>query len=38
MLAYVHALFYGPDTMHRHLLPRLADFVELNAPLPPASR
>jgi len=31
MLAYVHSLFYGPDAMHRHLLPRLADFVELNA-------
>ncbi len=34
MLAYVHSLFYGPDAMHRHLLPRLADFVELNAPSP----
>lgn len=29
MLAYVHSLFYGPDAMHRHLLPRLKDFVEL---------
>ena len=34
MLAYVHSLFYGPDAMHRHLLPRLADFVELDAPRP----
>jgi GNAT superfamily N-acetyltransferase len=34
MLAYVHSLFYGPDAMHRHLLPRLADFVELDAPGP----
>ncbi len=32
MLAYVHSLFYGPDAMHRHLLPRLTDFVELAAP------
>jgi len=32
MLAYVHALFYGPEATHRHLLPRLAEFVELNAP------
>jgi GNAT superfamily N-acetyltransferase len=30
MLAYVHSLFYGPDAMHRHLIPRLADFVELD--------
>jgi hypothetical protein len=37
MLAYVHSLFYGPDAMHRHLLPRLADFVELNAPSPKSS-
>jgi len=34
MLAYVHSLFYGPDAMHRYLLPRLSDFVELNAPGP----
>jgi GNAT superfamily N-acetyltransferase len=32
MLAYVHSLFYGPDAMHRHLLPRLEEFVELDAP------
>ena len=38
MLAYVHSLFYGPDAMHRHLLPRLADFVELNAPQSLANR
>ncbi len=30
-LAYVHTLFYGPAAMHRHLLPRLRDFVRLNA-------
>lgn len=32
MLAYVHSLFYGPEAMHRHLLARLTDFVELDAP------
>jgi hypothetical protein len=37
MLAYVHSLFYGPDATHCHLLPRLADFVELNAPGPNSS-
>jgi GNAT superfamily N-acetyltransferase len=31
MLAYVHALFYGPEVTHRHLLPRLRDFVPLQA-------
>jgi GNAT superfamily N-acetyltransferase len=31
MLAYIHALFYGPEAMHRHLLPRLKNFVELDA-------
>ena len=31
MLAYIHALFYGPEAMHRHLLPRLKDFVPLEA-------
>jgi GNAT superfamily N-acetyltransferase len=30
-LAYVHALFYGPEAMHRHLLPRLKEFVDLEA-------
>ena len=29
-LAYVHALFYGPQAMHRNLLPRLRDFVRLD--------
>lgn len=29
-LAYVHALFYGAEAMHRHLLPRLQDFVRLD--------
>lgn len=32
MLAYVHSLFYGPEAMHRHLLPKLSHFVGLNAP------
>ena len=32
MLAYVHALFYGPEAMHRNLLPRLRDFVATEAP------
>ena len=31
LLAYIHALFYGPDAMHHHLLPRLTDFVKLEA-------
>ncbi|HKS97379.1 MAG TPA: GNAT family N-acetyltransferase [Terriglobia bacterium] len=31
MLAFVHALFYGPETMHRYLLPRLKEFVPLEA-------
>ncbi len=31
LLAYIHALFYGPDAMHRHLLPRLKHFVQLEA-------
>jgi hypothetical protein len=31
MLAYIHSLFYGPEAMHRHLLPRLKDFVRLKA-------
>jgi GNAT superfamily N-acetyltransferase len=31
LLAYVHALFYGPETMHRHLLPRLQSFICLDA-------
>ncbi len=30
-LTYIHALFYGPDSTHRHLLPRLKDFVALDA-------
>jgi GNAT superfamily N-acetyltransferase len=32
MLTYVHALFYGPNATHRHLVPRLVDFVDLEAP------
>ena len=31
LLLYIHALFYGPDATHRHLLPRLKDFVALDA-------
>jgi GNAT superfamily N-acetyltransferase len=31
LLAYIHALFYGPEAMHRHLLPRLKNFVRLEA-------
>jgi len=31
LLAYVHSLFYGPEVMHRYLLPRLKDFVPLYA-------
>jgi len=31
LLLYIHALFYGPDWTHRHLLPRLMDFVPLDA-------
>jgi len=31
LLMYIHALFYGPDFTHRHLLPRLKNFVELDA-------
>ena len=31
LLMYIHALFYGPDSTHRHLLPRLKDFVPLDA-------
>jgi len=30
LLAFVHALFYGPEAMHRHLLPRLKNFVRLD--------
>jgi GNAT superfamily N-acetyltransferase len=31
LLLYIHALFYGPDATHRHLVPRLKDFVSLEA-------
>ncbi len=31
LLMYIHALFYGPDSTHRHLLPRLGDFVGIDA-------
>jgi len=30
LLTYIHALFYGPDSTHRHLLPRLKNFVQLD--------
>jgi GNAT superfamily N-acetyltransferase len=30
LLTYIHALFYGPDSTHRHLLPRLKNFVPLD--------
>jgi len=30
-LLYIHSLFYGPEATHRHLLPRLKDFVRLSA-------
>ena len=30
-LMYIHALFYGPEATHRHLLLRLKDFVGLYA-------
>jgi len=31
LLMYIHALFYGPQSTHRYLLPRLKNFVELDA-------
>ena len=31
LLTYIHALFYGPEATHRHLLPRLKQFVTLEA-------
>ena len=31
LLMYIHALFYGPDSTNRHLLPRLKNFVHLDA-------
>lgn len=31
LLLYIHALFYGPEATHRHLVPRLKDFVSLEA-------
>jgi GNAT superfamily N-acetyltransferase len=30
MLTYIHSLFYGPDSTHQHLLPRLKDFVAID--------
>ncbi len=30
-LAYVYSLFYGSETMHHHLLPRLKEFVSVDA-------
>ena len=31
LLMVIHSLFYGPEATHRHLLPRLKDFVLLDA-------
>jgi GNAT superfamily N-acetyltransferase len=31
LLLYIHALFYGPEATDRHLLPRLRNFVSLEA-------
>jgi len=31
LLMYIHALFYGPEAAHRHLLPQLKNFVALDA-------
>ena len=31
LLTYIHALFYGPEATRRHLLPRLKQFVRLEA-------
>ena len=31
LLMYIHALFYGPESTHHHLLPRLKNFVDLDA-------
>ena len=31
LLTYIHALFYGPDSTHQHLLPRLKEFIPLDA-------
>jgi GNAT superfamily N-acetyltransferase len=31
LLLYIHALFYGPEATHRHLVPRLKDFTSLEA-------
>ncbi len=31
LLAYIHALFYGPELTHRFLLPRLKHFIKLDA-------
>jgi hypothetical protein len=28
---YIHALFYGPEATHGHLVPRLKNFVSLEA-------
>jgi len=30
LLMYIHALFYGPDSTHRHFLPRLKKFVTID--------
>ena len=31
LLMYIHALFYGPEATHGHLVPRLKNFVSLEA-------
>jgi hypothetical protein len=30
LLTYIHALFYGPESTNRHLLPRLKNFVAID--------
>ena len=31
LLLYIHAMFYGPDATHRHLLPRIKNFISIEA-------
>jgi len=31
LLLYIHSLFYGPEATHAHLLPRLKEFIPLEA-------
>ena len=28
---YLHAMIYGPEATHRHLLPRLKHFTDIDA-------